>query len=881
MMPSDRSSLSSSSSPSSSLSDSTDTGSSFLSASICNRQKARRSIRGRPLFGIDESNDNSINNNHDGTIRQQYQQQNFYYYSLLRKRLYIPPPVGSSSSSTSFLEGEEEGRSKTTTSHDDSASNAQYNVIQTHQQEKKTLNSLSNIDLALSDLQKAILIDCLSNHFLFGQLSTDQLEVLVLKEMEKCIYKKHEIIIQQGRHRGVGVYNGENNNCIINKSKNNNDDDDDDNDVAEHFYILFSGDLRITQDGKVVGPDGNHEGHDDRVKGNNAMVDRSSDSIDNSKYTVFGDLAVLTGTPYPVTVQAMSPTCTLFRLGRRAFHRALLKSHSSDMSSMKTIQERLALFKQDLPKELADHLLDHPDILNQLVSHLTIQSFVKGDTLVDKNQVLDSLVIIVQGKVVATEISLGGRSDYEDMVIGPGESRISFGWQSLIGSSTLTTTKSKNSRRRLMPPKHTSALFHGTVVAKTDGTALLLSKEDFRNAISVVVGGDGIDDDGGDARLTSIKSMLSALAARRLARIQLQEIPIFKDSALDEIQIKGLLDLMHRCEYDEQSNLDHDYKIEWKDGEVDGESLSSSNNEDMTIFKVGDKVEAAMYFIREGGVTLLMDKGRTQQTIEAGGYFGEKNLLLDQNKDNRKHYVSRSTITAIAHTPRTVLDVLYLEECRTVIDTRYLGLGTNTPSTTAMDTAVQWSGLKLHRLLGSGTFGQVWLASLSPSSPIVDNKFVSSSASSSEEVDTAGTTQSTVMSDDGDGGRTFVALKVHAKYRLVQTGYASRMVAERNILASLNSPFILRLLYSFQDDSRLYMITPVLEGGELESILSNDCVPEPVARFYSAGVLEALTYMHRKHLIHRDIKTSNIMIKSNGYPVLIDFGFGKSYIPSQ
>lgn len=605
--------------------------------------------------------------------------------------------------------------------------------------------------------------------------------------------------------------------------------------TADYFYILYSGDLRITKNGKEVSqPHNGSEGEEVDVNGNNN---------DGSKYTVFGDFAVLTQTPYPVTVQAMSPNCTLFRLGRTAFHRALLPPSTTMVAA--TAQERLSLLKQDLPKELADHLLAHPAILDKLVSNLSVHSFERGDILVEKSQRLDSLVIIAEGRVVATDISLGGRSDYEDIAIGPGESRTSFGWQSLIGHLPVSTSMAGTDNRGGTAPAPTIALFHGTIVAETCGTALLLSRDAFLDSISV--GGGGHGDDG-----HNIKKMLHQLAAKRLAKIQLQEIPIFKNSALDDTQLDGLLDLMHRCEY-----------------EASNEGIGGDQGRaDMTIFKVGDKVEAGMYFVRQGGVTLWMDKGQTQQVIEAGGYFGEKNLLLDQHKDVTKHCVSRSTMSAVAHSPITVLDVLYLEECRTVVDTRLLGLGKGS-SVSAIDTSIQWSDLERHALLGTGTFGQVWLASASPS-PAPQDALLSTA----ESDDNAEATPSTSRNEDRR--RRVVALKVQAKHQLIQSGNASRMVAERNILASLNSPFIVRLFNAFQDHSRLYMVTTLLQGGELESIMSSDGLSESAARFYAAGVLEGLTYLHRRHILHRDVKASNVMIKSNGYPALIDLGFGKS-----
>ena len=63
-----------------------------------------------------------------------------------------------------------------------------------------------------------------------------------------------------------------------------------------------------------------------------------------------------------------------------------------------------------------------------------------------------------------------------------------------------------------------------------------------------------------------------------------------------------------------------------------GNRYREYNDEDVVIDR-GEKVDAALYFVRKGSVT-LETKGQETQTIESGGYFGEKNMLLDQNKNS-------------------------------------------------------------------------------------------------------------------------------------------------------------------------------------------------------------------------------------------------------
>jgi len=237
-------------------------------------------------------------------------------------------------------------------------------------------------------------------------------------------------------------------------------------------------------------------------------------------------------------------------------------------------------------------------------------------------------------------------------------------------------------------------------------------------------------------------------------------------------------------------------------------------------------------------------------------------MLLDQNKDGKKHLSKRSPMTIISAEERTKIDVLFLEECRKIVDTTKLGLG-KPVAINAIDQSIRWTDLQLHTLLGAGSFGQVWLATTSSTG--------SDGTTCSEGMDD-------ITDSHNDNKQRMLALKVLSKHKLVQSmEQAQRVVAERNIMSSLSSPFIIRLYNTFQDESRLYMVTSLVEGGELESIIPENGLSEHAAKFYAAGILEALTYMHKRHIIHRDVKSQNVLIDNKGYPVLIDMGFGKTH----
>lgn len=111
-----------------------------------------------------------------------------------------------------------------------------------------------------------------------------------------------------------------------------------------------------------------------------------------------------------------------------------------------------------------------------------------------------------------------------------------------------------------------------------------------------------------------------------------------------------------------------------------------------------------------------------------------------------------------------------------------------------------------------------------------------------------------------------------------QEGQIEAVIREKNIMSQLRHPFLVSLVKSFHDEGFVYLLLPLLQGGELFSILHNRDelgLPESHARFYALCVADALAYMHRSKIVYRDLKPENIIIDSLGFPSLIDFGFAK------
>ena len=103
------------------------------------------------------------------------------------------------------------------------------------------------------------------------------------------------------------------------------------------------------------------------------------------------------------------------------------------------------------------------------------------------------------------------------------------------------------------------------------------------------------------------------------------------------------------------------------------------------------------------------------------------------------------------------------------------------------------------------------------------------------------------------------------KSELVQKNMVDHVIAERNALAITKSPFVVGLLYCLQTVNNVFLVMEYMIGGDLKSLLSvYGFLEEEHAVFYLAECVLALQYLHRRGIIHRDIKPDNMLISHTG-----------------
>jgi serine/threonine protein kinase len=101
-----------------------------------------------------------------------------------------------------------------------------------------------------------------------------------------------------------------------------------------------------------------------------------------------------------------------------------------------------------------------------------------------------------------------------------------------------------------------------------------------------------------------------------------------------------------------------------------------------------------------------------------------------------------------------------------------------------------------------------------------------------------------------------------------------RFSESANRLAKLKHPNIIEVLNYVADNGTGYMVMEHVEGHTLEDWLKTRAAPPQLAELGPIfdPIFDALEYVHSNGVIHRDIAPDNIMIRSDGRPVLIDFG---------
>jgi len=121
------------------------------------------------------------------------------------------------------------------------------------------------------------------------------------------------------------------------------------------------------------------------------------------------------------------------------------------------------------------------------------------------------------------------------------------------------------------------------------------------------------------------------------------------------------------------------------------------------------------------------------------------------------------------------------------------------------------------------------------------------------------------------------ALKIMKKTVIEARKQKEHVMNEKSIMLEMTGhPFLLQLRATFKDETYLYMLLELCQGGELFlRLLEEQTLSEESTRFYMGNIVLALEALHAKNNIYRDLKPENILLDTKGYVKIGDFGFAK------
>ncbi|XP_060600124.1 serine/threonine-protein kinase N2-like isoform X2 [Ruditapes philippinarum] len=134
-----------------------------------------------------------------------------------------------------------------------------------------------------------------------------------------------------------------------------------------------------------------------------------------------------------------------------------------------------------------------------------------------------------------------------------------------------------------------------------------------------------------------------------------------------------------------------------------------------------------------------------------------------------------------------------------------------------------------------------------------------------------------ILSEYKNTGEYF-ALKALKKGEIIARDEVESLMSEKRIFEVINAmrhPYLVNLFACFQTQEHVIFVMEYACGGDLMMHIHNDVFTEPRTVFYAGCVVLGLQYLHEHNVVYRDLKLDNLLLDSEGYLKIADFGLCK------
>src|SRR5258706_3506161 len=120
-----------------------------------------------------------------------------------------------------------------------------------------------------------------------------------------------------------------------------------------------------------------------------------------------------------------------------------------------------------------------------------------------------------------------------------------------------------------------------------------------------------------------------------------------------------------------------------------------------------------------------------------------------------------------------------------------------------------------------------------------------------------------------------VALKIVGEQSGVDSNARARLLREARTASALNHPNICTIHGAGEADGETYIAMELVEGQPLSELIPADGLPIETAVRYAVQIADALAHAHERGVVHRDLKSANVIITPDGRPKVLDFGLAR------